>query len=230
MIQTLERTKGTSQGFLPKDKILGYTYTNETLEAVVRGLALTGSERVLAIGPDQGFALLEDAGEVTVVDVNTYTIHVLSQRKKLLQQGDIHGFLSYDSPNETRTSNVRARNDYFTKPERLNKIRSKLTDLHIVGPADVVHYAVQNPGFDRIYVSNALGDFLYYGEKLTTDALGNISEGLASDSLLYVTYHTGYQVTSPPHLLEDLEMTMVAKALEQKQSWNPVVYKKITDR
>lgn len=230
MIQALERTEGIVESFLPKDKITGYTYTNETLEAVVRGLALNGSERVLAIGPDQGFALLEDAMEVTVVDVNTYTLHVLSQRKKLLQQGNIHGFLSYDAPNETRTSNVRARNDYFTKPGRLDKICSKLADLHITGPADVVRYAVQNPGFDRIYASNALGDFLYYEEELITDALENISKGLASDSLLYVTYHTRYQVASSPHLLVDSEMTMIARALEQKQSWNPVVYKKITDR
>lgn len=224
MSQELEDILNHSE-YSEKDKVLGYSYTNETLDAVVEGLELSGDERVLAIGPDQGFALLEHARQVVVVDVNAYSLAILKARKKLLSEGNYEGFLSFEAPNPVRTPNVKGRNDYFLVPGRLVAIREKIHNLKFVGPKDIIAHIADDSDFSRVYFSNTLGDFRHTDQSEVLQVLNDTTDALQPNSLLYITYHASY---SPPTLSNatiDTQLTAKAQALEKKESWRPVVYR-----
>ncbi len=229
---------------------INYTHTNESLEAIVRGMDVNEEDVVLTVGGsgDQGFALLEFAKEVRAVDTSRWQLEYILRRCKMLEKGDYHGFLSVkkfasnDGVNqgkrtpELAETNLKRRNEYFSEDKRLDRIKENLSCLKVLPKGDITEVAKPHTDLTKAYFSNV---FVPY-TKGTVKAIAAIAENLPPDGLIYITnsdyferfLRTNYEDSSnglPESLKFDRKLSEVARKLQigDGNSWVPGVYRVI---
>ena len=134
-----------------------FRYTNESLSSIIEGLQINESDNVLSIAGsgDQPFAILEHAGEVLAVDIDTDQINYVARRMEFLKMGYVEKFFN---PLPKKIMNrypekellARLTRKYFSR--NIEIIRKKLPKLNI-SVADI--YDVKDGVFSKIYLSNA---------------------------------------------------------------------------
>jgi len=224
-----------------------YYWTNESLEAIVTGLDINKYDRILSIAGsgDQPFALLEKAQYVTVVDDNPEQIRFIRERKNLLEQGDYKRFLKISESILSDTlqnwqynisfarKNLRRRNKYFKKHNRLKNIQLKLANLQICDQGNIFKIAALEKGFTKIYLSNAINCLNYNKIKDDYKIMKNTILNLPKGGLIYFSNGKFASLIIKHYydqglILElelDEEHTSTAMALEY--NWKPSVYKRI---
>lgn len=205
-----------------------YSFTNESLPAIVAGLDIQPTDSVLTVGVDQTFTVLEYADRVTAIDIDPYYLEIIRQRKAMLEAENYEKFLTLDIAGREEYVTYQRRNTYFLEQGRLQMIRQKLSRLRIAEPGDVVAYAVENPHFQRMYLSNALGFGKYSHSPAILDALQKLSQSLPSQASIYVAAHyPTWESKLPAGLVLDEDLSKKAKNREQVLFWNPRIYRKI---
>ncbi|MEK6913845.1 MAG: hypothetical protein AABW47_04220 [Nanoarchaeota archaeon] len=225
--------------------------TNESLEAIIKGLNPQSKDSILAIcgSGDQAFAIIEKTNKITVVDNRACEIQYFLKRKSLLESEEFEKFLNSEiEPRDNRERySLKIRNKYFSI-ERLKRIRLRLKKSEIKTIFDdIFNLRFIKGEFNKIYLSNAL-PYGYFGKKCIEEIGGKlqiIAEVLPKKGLIYCSYSQG--ITQPPvgydyakdgnSLLNSLglrinsELTAKAQKLQFKFEepywcWNPVVLQK----
>ena len=211
-----------------------YQSTNESLPAIITGLAPTSEDTILAIGGsgDQAFALLEFAEEVRVVDKAPEQISLIRHRRAALEKGNYFEFFSVNKSGYVEHEKNANRREYYFKKEsgRLEKIRQNLENLIVYEPEDIIEVAQLTEVYSKIYLSNAIGFSRMLPEKELQKVFNKVSINLPVNGLVYVTNHNEFmRPYLPPALTLDRELSLRARDHETNTSWNPAVYRKIAE-
>ncbi len=215
-----------------------FEISNESLYAIVAGLAVEKSDYILAVAGsgDQAFALLEGAQHVLSIDTNQEQIALMRKRAAALKEGAYERFIWKPGPCLEEIGGLKiARNKYFSVEGRLERIACKLERLAIMGPADVTETALLLPRgyFNKVYLSNVMGspsDGQSAGH-VRTNFLATIANTLSSGGLIYSAVDT---LALPEKVLAiDNDLTHEARMLEREYNpfghdmcWTPTVYRK----
>lgn len=214
-----------------------YDATNESLDAFVAGLDLQSSDTVVAVGGsgDHCFAALEFANKVIVVDNNSKQLDLIDRRREALRQGNLDSFL-WDSG---VTVDAWPRKEYFSVPDRFERIRSNFGNLVVRPPMGLLSFFRGNHELvDTVFLSNALG----YGrdnsdpapeDQELLDFLGN---SLRIGARIYITnadevMGPGKRYVQPNSFVVDSKRTGLVRALERESPlfesyhWQPTVFK-----
>jgi hypothetical protein len=196
---------------------LGYACTNEHLGAIVSGLDIQPSDRVLAVAGsgDQALAILEKAGFVKAVDTKQVQIDFLKKRVEAISKGDydsafnVEFFGRYDGcicgakrNIDVARSMLKRRNSYFLESNRLNQIRNNLANLEISEPDSIQKVAQSDGGFTKIYLSNILG-YCGNGASSIAVALRDFASKLPEGGLIQVSNHDSLRKFWCVHAIED---------------------------
>jgi hypothetical protein len=149
---------------------LVYPATNESLEAIVKGLDIKEGDNVLAISGsgDQPFAILENASSVTGVDYNEVQHRFVLNRAEMLRAGQFSNFVLAGKSVEgcDIERNIERRKEYFSSNGRLQKISSKMNRFG--SEFGDFYEIVERKGrmFRKLYLSNIMSfnkfDNLYW--------------------------------------------------------------------
>ncbi|MCK4669994.1 MAG: hypothetical protein KAT43_02230 [Nanoarchaeota archaeon] len=220
---------------------LGCTCTNENLGAIILGLDLKPDDNVLAVGGcgDQAFAILEYASEVKAVDFHPAQVDFIKKRIAMLELGDMQRFLMNpklkadaefsmgSTMRKDEEINTGRRHAYFTYEGRFNKIRKKLSHLE-VEEADILEVAVNEKGFTKVYLSNAIS---YNPSRFVnpTLVLSEIAANLPVGGLIYVADHDVISrdhgdIFLPDRVVIEEKLTKIAQKTKARQ-WSSAVYK-----
>jgi len=185
---------------------LQYTHTNEYLDAILEGLDINSTDRVLAVAcsGDQALAMLELASFVKAVDSTKSQVNFFKKRIEALQEGNYLAALStkVDSSDLSLIpltdipvdgfSVLNLRNRFFLNEGRFDRIRNKLGNLVVEHTEDIMDLAQKESGFSKIYLSNV---FLYSNKSRSqsnieiTSLFRGIADNLPSGGLIYVANH-----------------------------------------
>lgn len=217
------------------ETLVPFTSTNESLESIVKGLDISPSDRVLAVAGsgDQSLALLENAHDVTAVDINPRQIEFFRQRIRALLAGDFSLFYLEGALPEVAS--------YFTQ-ERLSRIKANLKNLTL-RTGDVLDVAQTEPGFSKVYLSNIFSYGLLDLNKKFVPNLTEIAKNLPLEGLIYVADHrelsrVKYGSVSlsreiedssflPLELILDVDLTTKARRANTHVLWGPAVYRRV---
>jgi len=109
----------------------------------------------------------------------------------------------------------------------LRRIQANLGGLEILGIGDIVETASRINGFNKLYLSNAVGCFEYVGDMIPV-ALQVIAESLPRGGLAYIAGHeSDWKSMTPEDLCLDEELTRKACELEEYDFWSPRVFRKV---
>jgi hypothetical protein len=226
---------------------LAYQVTNESLEAIVKGLNIQPEDSVLSVcgSGDQAFAILEKANNIVVVDSFPKQINYFVKRKNLLKAGEFEGVLT---PEEMLTDkrdlqHLKLRNEYFSEG-RLKRIQDKLKDSErirkITGSLFDLTFAENE--FNKIYLSNILTYSLKPKTiELAQGRLKTIAGWLSDKGLIYLSdynfiirrgiYESEKSFLEPSGLIVNPELTAEAQRLQEKARYwinlEPVVLQKV---
>lgn len=215
---------------------LNYSVTNENLNAVVEGMAISSNDSVLSIAGsgDQVFAMLEKGARVTALDTNPSQIKYLLERKKFLENGDYESFFpskllgACDGKNGNRFDFdfakflANRRREYF-HIDRLDKIKNNLSNLSVLeNEEDIYLFLEKFPSiFNKIYLSNSL-----YPRSIS---LINLVDALPPNTLIYASSLVPFQGFSQLENMSDL--TRTANQFEAQtpmtwRLWHPSVFRR----
>ena len=222
--------------------------TNEDLIAIVKGLDVKPEDFILAIGGsgDQALALSEYARKVIAVDIDKSQVKHMSRLVKLLERGDYNRFLNERSvsanmlriPNEVSKLLGVGMGDgrFYFNPTNLKRIRKRLEVLEI-REESILDTIKKEYGFNKIYLSNALGMDKIPGENHNMEniikyddipkVLQLIKEKLPEDGLVYVSNGETIVDFLDGHELQlDRYLTQFAK----DPRWIPIVFRKVNNQ
>lgn len=212
-----------------------YARTNENLKSIVAGLDVQPKDYILAVGGsgDQAFALIERARRVLAVDTEAYQVNHMRRMAELIKEGDYRGFLyartGGSDPhlflNEPDLSDIvrwemHHGSKYFTL-EKFERIRKNLGNLQF-RQGEIVETTQTEDGFNKVYLSNALGKDHITGEN-AREALIKISKRLPVDGLVYVSDHVAIFDYLDGCGLEREELLT---ARTSDKGWCPIVLRK----
>ncbi len=201
-----------------------FTTTTENLRTIIAGMEPTEDDSILAIAGsgDQAFALLEYAGKVTAVDINSDQMWYVRKRIDALKKGHYREFLESPINDVTEFLERSSRNIYFRgffrTNRRLERIRKRLDRLEIV-EGDIFQIIKKQKGnFNKVYFSN-LGDWVAREQLYESDGLDHLPNGC----LVYCS--SGPPVESD-HLVVDERLTSQSRRFGKY--WRPTVYRKVS--
>lgn len=212
-----------------------YARTNEDLKSIVAGLDVRPKDYILAVGGsgDQAFALIERARRVLAVDTEAHQVYHMGRMAELIKEGDYRGFLYartggsdpclfLDEPDlsDTVRWEMHHGSKYFTL-ERFERIRNNLGNLQF-RQGEIVETTQIEEGFNKVYLSNALGKEHITGENIR-EALIKISQRLPVGGLVYVSDHVAIYDCLDGCGLESDEL-LTARANDK--GWFPMVLRK----
>ncbi len=171
-------------------------HTNESLDAIIKGMDLKSTDRVLAIcgSGEQAFAVLEHAGRVRAFDRESLQTDYAKMRKQTLADGDYEKFLQSEE-DRYRTAAIH----YFHKA-RMEAIQNKLQELSIETKSyDSI--LAERTQYDKIYLSN-----IFFGEKEIRESAGIIAVNglvyIAEWSLPHELYDRSHPLKSIDHYFQ----------------------------
>lgn len=201
--------------FIGGNKMLGYTCTNENLKAIVTGLDIQSTDRVLAVAGsgDQALAILETASFVKAVDIVQDQVDFFRGRVQALVNGDYNAFLNVNNFGtcdgfvsgtympEVAKFMLDMRNKYFLEGNRLKRIQTSLGNLVILNHKDILEVAQTEEGFSKIYLSNVFGN-THSNYWPISETLRNIALRLPVNGLIYVSNHDSLSETCKTQLID----------------------------
>lgn len=221
-----------------------YLYTNENLDAIVKGLDVNETDDVLTLlgSGDQAFALLEYANSVLAVDIEEDAVKYAQYRLEALKAGDIGEFLkprrfcdlNCSVPLDKERSNI-----YFMRGNRMEKIREKAGRLQIIHKS--IYEVNDLERFSKAYVSNALGYELSQASiKQAENFLEELAQKLKIPGMAYIAskynpcppksvfFNAGADAIKWPNMFcIDERLTEEATALEKSFiTWKPLVLRR----
>lgn len=220
---------------------LGFPYTNECLDTIVKGLDVNPSDDIIAIcgSGDQAFAMLEYANSVLAVDNDKEQVEYAMRRAEALKAGDIEKFLR-PVPESCLDlimvgSDMKRSIAYFSQPGRLERIRNNLGRLDIKHVNDFLDEVGKNK-FSKAYLSNILG---YNPSTAKPEGriayLEKAAAGLREPGLIYMSNCHSYlldSISDANVITNAKELTASAKATEAKGDasmlWLPAVLRSRT--
>ena len=186
---------------------LNYTVTNETLDEIMAGMNPGENDVILATGGsgDQGFALLEKAKKVIIIDYDRNQIRLIQERYEALKQGDYEKFLRVEKFGEldeifntsfsfnkiSAKEFLRRRNEYFQQDGRMERIRENIDNLQIEHK-DMFKINIQ---VSKIYLSSLLSyitkDISLFEERAKNipKRLARIAKKIHIGGLIYASNH-----------------------------------------
>ncbi|MFA5887971.1 MAG: hypothetical protein WC852_04650 [Candidatus Nanoarchaeia archaeon] len=207
---------------------LGYTCTNESLDAIIYGMQLSRGDSILAVlgSGDQAFAMIEYANSVLAVDNNPAQVKFALERKALLEAGNFYGFLEHLAGTGTKDYLMEIhkldRDAYFT-PERMESIRRNLDKLEI-WEGDIFR---QEGKFSRIYLSNVLR---YTKKGKAKRGIRKLAGTLEKKGVLYIAdqfdIHREGNTKGFESFEEDEALSAEAYKLHWHAMWRPAVYRR----
>jgi len=213
-------------------KIVAYTASNESIEAVVAGLAPTDKDCVLAVagGGDQAFGLLEKSKNVVCVDNVSHQVELVRHRADSLRRGDYNEFVFYPGyiGSESTARDFKRNMLYFGEPGRMERIRLNLDGLSVVR-GDVFE---MGGFFDKVYLSNSLG----YSDSVLVEQSSMVSGLVRIDGLVYISeVVSAGLVLADGGFVVDYKKTLKSRAIEQKDwrrekmfVWDPLVLRRVS--
>ncbi len=225
-----------------KSEIYSQIVSNESLEAIIKGLNISKYDSVLAIcgSGDQAIAIYEKAGKVTVIDNDESQLKCLLEKKGAIELGRFDEFFNLNESCEYQQDFdvLFERNEYFSK--RLNSIKRKLKEedsfVTIIG--NVFTFNFKKTMYNKIYLSNALSfDYLGQDYKIIQGRLKRLTQQLNKNGLIYISdgkniMNTTDLEVNPIGLKVNHQLTVVAQKLQFKTKywydhWLPFVFEKI---
>ncbi len=213
-----------------------YSVTNESLLAIMGGLQLTQGDDVLAIAGsgDQGFAMLELANKVVLIDDCEKQIEWVRRRARCLARGDAAEFL-YAPPSIDFWQDIckPGRDEYFEDPGRIERIRANLSRLKIKrGEVSALSKVFPPNRFNKIYLSNSEEPF-YASNTPRWEFIAKFISILAPGGLIYhsdIGLSRDY-IAGRTGLVLERELTQLAIEEEEKCKkdfffWKPGVFRK----
>lgn len=214
---------------------LRFACTNENPVAILEGLDIQSTDRLLAVGGsgDQAFALVEYADTVTVADNNPAQVDYIRKRARALLQGDTSSFLDTDTfgtddayPTATHAHAKKERMlKYFQSGGRLEQIKNRLALLDIRDAQDFFTIAAQTH-FNKAYLSN-IATFIDW----RFDDIRILLNRMPVDGLLYVTdaesriiLQQMIETRLSSILVFDEQLSQKARHIEE---WSPGVFRKV---
>ncbi len=227
-----------------------YLYTNESLEAIVKGIDVNGTDDIIAVcsSGDQAFALLEYASSVLAVDLNEDSTKYASYRLEAIKEGNISKFLeprnfcnvfSAVAPIDMGKSKA-----YFMRGDRIEKIRKKAGKLQIMHKS--IYEVNDLERFSKAYLSNALS---YNRNRRDAEEaepfLKRLVHGIKMPGIIYIVErcsdysHDGIKkgffngkicpIRWPAVICVDERLTAEAKSYEtSSHQWKPLVLRRET--
>lgn len=177
-----------------------YTCTNENLKEIIRGLRISSSDTILAIGGsgDQAFAMLLDSPKkIVVVDSAEEQVdHIKKQMERMHKElywdflrSRLGGKFNQKEPDKfeynqpLNRQEVDSYNPGFFTIRKLRNIRPKLGRIEIA--LKTIDEALVPGVFNKIYLSNAIFYGQMYEDGLTT--LLAVKKSLPRGGLIYCT-------------------------------------------
>ena len=217
-----------------------FPYTNESLEAIMKGLDVNEADDIIAIcgSGDQAFAMLEKANSVVAVDNDEAQVEYTQERAEALKCGDISKFLNlwkelfghhlglgHNYYGEEYPNYI-----YLAQPERLEKIRAKLDRLEIVYVFDFMD-EVKEGKFSKAYLSNIIGykGFMRAYSKEQAEYLKSLAGMLVEPGIVYISDEEKLDKAEMGrlHILQkDDALSKIAKEKETSCYMRPAVYRR----
>ena len=197
------------------DSIIKHKLTNESLDAIAKGMDAKHGDRVLAICGSgmQAFALLESVDYIVAVDCHHNQAEYANYLRQLLKSEDYLGFLGLKNWNggKINCSKLSPHSlgflKYFLQMElgiydsairseiiesvqsssRMRKISSKIDCLEI-RLGNIFELDVREGQFNKIYLSNAIAHRMApMSDKAYGDAMKKFSGALPHKGLVYIS-------------------------------------------
>ncbi|MFH1066069.1 MAG: class I SAM-dependent methyltransferase [Nanoarchaeota archaeon] len=223
---------------------LEYFYTNESLDAVVRGMDVKSSDDIIAVcgAGCRAFAMLEKANSVVAVDYNEAQIEYAMKRAEALKAGDYDSF--FPEVEEGRIALERDRNtamEYFSRNTlfgrifksrtRLERIRNKLgrIEFKTASMQDFVK-SMESRKYSKAYLSNAL-TFSKLFKNNQQGFIQRLAAKLRSPGLIYLADGYDISLKYACSIEEDKKLTEISLELERANSesdryWRPSIWRK----
>lgn len=215
-----------------------YRLTNESPEAVMAGLIVSGGDRIFSVcgSGDQVFAMIEYAEYIMAIDKDKLQVDYARKIKQLIKR-QIRAVRKSLKSNKNIDSNA----GYFLDGDRLRTIKKRLSRLHI-SKGDI--YALPEQGrFSKAYLSNAIRYSSYPSSEEIFAYLSSLGSRLENPGLIYLSQYypleckipstraitTEYDtvLSEPMGLVIDKRLTKKAASLEYERGmWHPVVLRK----
>ncbi|MBS3142964.1 hypothetical protein J4464_06265 [Candidatus Woesearchaeota archaeon] len=214
--------------------------TNESLKAIMAGIAPNKRDIILAIGLDQSLALIERAYAVQSIDSELSQIEYGLYIKRLIMEGRFNEFFA----EELREPMVRGvykqefagRCEYFSHPGRMDRIRRNIPRLTFVHSDITDARASNNP--NKAYISNVVGCFgneyefvvklLLSLVQLPHGGSFYVANGNYVDTHMKRAFAQG---AIPRVFTKDRELTKLASGIQRAKAigeygWDPRVYRR----
>lgn len=220
--------------------MVSYHYSNESLDAIVKGMKPDKEDDIIAIcgAGDQAFALLEHANSVIAVDCNAKQAAYAKARAEALKAGDYVGFFpNIELSNWIYEKHKKNSREYFSRrtlierilgrKPRLEMIRSKLDNLEFrEGSLQDFVKEMQSRKYSKAYLSNAMT----YGRLAKGSQRGfieRLAAKLRNPGIIYLADGGSVCLEHIYNLEQDEKLTKVAvRTANGRQSWRPAVYRR----
>jgi chemotaxis methyl-accepting protein methylase len=203
-------------------KTIPFCATNENLEAIIAGLLLEPTDRVLAVcgSGDQPVSIAEYAGEVTAVDIMPSQVDYARLRVQALAVGETSFFLGPCGSNCVDGTAVELRNSYFEEEGRLRRLSRVYEKIGFeVGDVFTRPYIEQD--HDKVYLSTVI-DYLCLDYDQSKQCLELLGHPLRAGGLVYVVSMQDAPLEYIPDCLMIRE-DLTTKARKLEQTWYPYV-------
>lgn len=230
-----QQIEASMPNYLTSARVVLYPYTNESLDAIVKGMDVNETDDIIAVGGSicQAAAMLEKAHSVTAVDDSKNQIEYAKERTAMLQEGNIEKFLQLDFRLLIGEDKINMEKSiaYFSEPGRLERIRQKLDKLKIKHADDILGEAKQGR-FTKAYLSNIIGyDAFMKGEAEQVAYAEQLAAALEEPGMIYVSNGVTTFLHLSKKLRKDFALTDIARAEEAKRNegsclvWKPDVWR-----
>lgn len=206
--------------------------TNESLEAIVKGMRLTRKDNVLAVcgSGDQAFAMLEYANSVVAVDRNKEQIEYAKERARLIEAGDIDGLIN-EAERVCKMTTPDYIKLYFSQPGRFERIREKICRLEIKQVNDILD-EVKKGEFSKAYISNIIGFNGFMAEPAKqAEYIKRLAGMLRRPGIIYISNARSIctrKICNQHNLQKDKALSEAARKEEVENGcyWHPAVYRR----
>lgn len=227
--------------------MLNFPYSNETLDAIIKGLDVKDDDDIMGIGGswDWAFAAIQYANSVTCIDYNAEQAGYAMKRAESLKAGDIGGFFPDCSDHEGNSWN-RHKNtakEYFSRNTLMGKIFKSRSRLEIIrSRLDRIEFKVmriedfvkdmQGRKFSKAYLSNVFTYGLLYGGLLKhqhnqRDFIQMLAAKLRNPGIIYLSDGGDFNLKHLYNAEEDRKLTEIARSIEKGVlNWRPAVFRR----
>ncbi|NCO17823.1 hypothetical protein AUJ61_00655 [Candidatus Pacearchaeota archaeon CG1_02_30_18] len=151
MLETKEEKNLVKE--IDKLPYISFPYTNENLEAIIKGMQINSEDYVLGImgSGQQGLAMIEKGAKADLIDYDFTQIEYFRKMLRFLKNNKN----SYESCKKILMSWEGPSKNYFSLNERIFNIRKNLDNLKILEKGDIFSLKTEFSRYNKVYLSNS---------------------------------------------------------------------------